>query len=76
MVSDPTSAGVSIGTQTGVRNLFTYDEFQRMRQRNQVFKTMFAAESNASRENVSIGGGSLEELPRGWCPVIIFPRSV
>ena len=62
MVSDPTSAGVSIGTQTGVRNLFTYDEFQRMRQRNQVFKTMFAAESNASRENVSIGGGSLEEL--------------
>jgi predicted permease len=62
MVSDPTSAGVSIGTQTGVRNLFTYDEFQRMRQRNLVFKTMFAAESNASRENVSIGGGSLEEL--------------
>ena len=62
MVSDPTSAGVSIGTQTGVRNLFTYDEFKRMRQRNQVFTTMFAAESNASRENVSIGGGSLEEL--------------
>src|SRR5512132_457413 len=54
MVSDPTSAGVSIGTETGVRNLFTYDEFQRMRQRNPVFKTMFAAESNASRENVSI----------------------
>jgi predicted permease len=62
MLSDPNSAGVSIGTQTGERSLFTYEEFDRMRERNQVFTRMFAAESNASRENVSINGGSLEEL--------------
>src|ERR1700757_1318603 len=32
MVSDPNAAGVSIGTQTGERNLFTYEEFDRMRE--------------------------------------------
>ena len=62
LLSDPTSAGVSIGTQTGIRNLFTYDEFRRMSERNQMFSGMFAAESDANRENVSISGGSLEEL--------------
>lgn len=62
MVSDPNSAGVSIGTQTGIRNLFTYEEFAKMRNRNQVFTGMLAAESNASRMNVSIDGGSLEEM--------------
>src|SRR6185503_1233180 len=61
-VSDPTSAGVSIGTQTGVRSLFTYEEFAKLRERNQVFSGMLAAESNASRMNVSIDGASLEEL--------------
>src|SRR5438105_5051312 len=62
MVSDPTSAGVSIGTQTGVRGLFTYEEFAKMRQRNQVFTGMLASESSGSRLNVNIEGGSLEEL--------------
>src|ERR1700730_11844640 len=41
--SDPSAAGVSIGTQTGERNLFTHQEFARMRERNQVFSDMFAA---------------------------------
>jgi predicted permease len=62
MISDPTAAGVSIGTQTGERSLFTYEEFARMRERNPVFTGMFAAESSATRDNVSINGGSLEEL--------------
>jgi len=62
MLSDPNSSGVSIGTQGGERSLFTYEEFDRMRERNQVFTGMFAAESSAERENVSINGGSLEEL--------------
>jgi putative ABC transport system permease protein len=62
MVSDPNSAGVSVGRQNGERSLFTYEEFDRMRDRNQVFTGMFAAESSADRENVSINGGSLEEL--------------
>jgi predicted permease len=62
MVSDPTSAGVSIGTQSGVRRLFTYEEFAKMRARNQVFIGMLVAESSTSRMNVSIDAGSLEEL--------------
>ncbi|MBZ5591648.1 MAG: ABC transporter permease [Acidobacteriia bacterium] len=62
MISDPSAAGVNIGTQGGERSLFTCDEFARMRERNQVFTGMLAAESNAGRENVSINGGSLEEL--------------
>jgi hypothetical protein len=76
MVSEPHSAGVSIGTQTGVRNLFTYDEFQRMRQRNQVFSTMFAAESTASREKCASEGDRSKNSVRGWCLVIIFPHWV
>ena len=62
MVSDPNSAGVSVGTQNGERSLFTYEEFERMRDRNQVFTEMFAAESSADRDNVSINDGPLEEL--------------
>jgi hypothetical protein len=62
MVSDPNAAGVRVGTQGGDRSLFTYEEFARMRDRTQVFSDMLAAESDASRENVSINGGSLEEL--------------
>ena len=62
MVSDPNAAGVHVGTQGGERSLFTYEEFARMRDRTQVFTDMFAAESDASGENVSINGGSLEEL--------------
>ena len=60
-LSDPGSSGVAIGTQGGDRSLFTYEEFQRLREHNQVFASMFGAESNASRVNISIGGGSLEE---------------
>lgn len=62
LVSDPTSAGVSQGTQTGERSLFTCEEFQRMAERNQVFNDAFGAQSNASRLNVSIAGGPLEEF--------------
>ncbi|HVP46369.1 MAG TPA: ABC transporter permease [Bryobacteraceae bacterium] len=62
MVSDPSAAGVNIGTQGGDRSLFTREEFSRMRERNQVFTDMLAAESDASRENVSINGGSMEEM--------------
>jgi hypothetical protein len=35
MASDPAAAGVSIGTQTGERSLFTCEEFARIRDRNQ-----------------------------------------
>ncbi len=61
LLSDPTSAGVSIGTQGGTRSLFTYEEFEQVRDHNEVFTGMFAAESNPSRLNVHLGSGPVEE---------------
>jgi predicted permease len=61
LLSDPTSGGVSIGTQTGERSLFTYEEFERLREGSEVFQGMFASESNPSRLNVRVGNGPVEE---------------
>ncbi len=61
LLSDPASSGVSMGTETGVRSLFTYEEFVQLRDRNGVFSGMFAAESNPGRLNIRIGGGAVEE---------------
>ena len=60
-LSDPGSMGVSIGTHNGDRSLFTYEEFERLRARSQVFRSMFGSESSVNRVNLSIGGGSMEE---------------
>lgn len=60
-LSDPASAGVSVGTNDGERNLFSYEEFERLRARNQVFTGMFAAESNPVRVNLSVAGGGQED---------------
>ena len=62
LLSDPEAAGVSIGSQNGDRSLFTCDEFRSLANRNQVFTSMFGAESNASRTNASIKGGPREEM--------------
>ncbi len=61
-VSDPASSGVSIGLQGGERSLFSFEEFRRMRDRNQVFTGMFGSESDARTLNISVGGGSPEEV--------------
>ncbi len=60
-LSDPASAGVSIGIQNGVRSLFTYEEFERVRDSQQVFSGMFASESGLPRVQVAIGGAPPEE---------------
>src|SRR5438046_160998 len=56
MLSDPGSSGVSIGSETGERNLFSYPEFVHLRDHNQVFSSMFASESSKSQLNVSVDG--------------------
>jgi len=61
LLSDPTSAGVSIGTQQGERSLFTYEEFEHLRDATAVFAGVFAAESNPARVNVRVAGGAPEE---------------
>jgi predicted permease len=61
LLSDPDSAGVSIGIQDGERSLFTYEEFEYLRDRNGVFSGVFASESNPARLNVRVGNGAVEE---------------
>ncbi len=62
MLSDPSSSGVSTGTQSGNRSLYSYGEFVGLRSRNQIFSGMFAAQSNHDRQNVNIAGGAPEEV--------------
>jgi predicted permease len=62
LLSDPDSGGVSIGTQTGERSLFTYQEFEHIRDQNQVFSGVFASESSPARINMRIGQGAVEEV--------------
>lgn len=62
LLSDPSSSGVSMGTQDGVRSLFSFDEYRHIRDRQQVFDGMFAAESSTSRVSASVDGGSAENI--------------
>ena len=62
MLSDPDSGGVSIGTQDGERSLFTYEEFEQLRDRNRSFTGLLASQSEANRLNASIAGGPVEEI--------------
>src|SRR5208283_5994331 len=40
LLSDPSSAGVSMGSEGGVRSLFSVQEFHHLRDRQQVFSGM------------------------------------
>ena len=61
-LSDPDSAGVAVGSNTGERNLLTYSEFEQLRDRLNVFDGMFASESNLPRVDARIGSGLREDL--------------
>jgi predicted permease len=62
LLSDPSASGVSQGAQGGVRSLFSVQEFQHLRDRQQVFSGMYAAESEAQRVSATIDGGAPENL--------------
>src|ERR1039458_952982 len=62
LLSDPSSSGVSQGSQGGVRSLFSFQEFQHLRDRQQVFSGMYAAESHAQRYSATIDGSAPENL--------------
>ena len=61
-LTDPTANGVSIGTSGGERGNLSTREFEALRDRNQVFSGMFAAQSNLDRRNVAIDGKPPEEV--------------
>jgi hypothetical protein len=62
LLSDPSAEGVSQGTHGGVRDLFTVQEFQQIRDHQTVFSGMYGAESEAQRLSASIDGGAPEFL--------------
>jgi predicted permease len=62
LISDPSASGVSQGSQGGVRSLFSFQEFQHLRDRQQVFSGMYAAESHAQRYSATIDGSAPEIL--------------
>jgi predicted permease len=62
MLSDPERSGVMIGSQTGVRSLFTYAEFEQMRAGATVFSGLFASESQAPRASIRVDGEAAEEV--------------
>ncbi|MGE5357640.1 MAG: ABC transporter permease, partial [Bacteroidales bacterium] len=61
-LSDPDSAGVGVGTQRGTRSLFTYQEFERLRDGAQPVVELCAAESSPARLQVRVDAGAVEEV--------------
>jgi predicted permease len=62
LLSDPSAEGVGIGSASGERGLFSFQEFQHICDGQQVFQGMFAAQSSAERVNATIDGGAPENL--------------
>ena len=62
LLSNPNANGVSVGTQGGERNLFSYGEFEHIRDKQQVFDGMFVAQSEAQRVRAGIDGGMPEDV--------------
>jgi hypothetical protein len=60
MLTDPDRSGVSIGSAGGERDLLTYTEFEKLRDRSKTLD-LCASESSLNRWSVRIAGGSQEE---------------
>src|ERR1017187_2554225 len=73
LLSDPSASGVSQGSQGGVRSLFSFQEFQHLRDRQQVFSGMYAAESDAQRVSATIDGGAPENIHERLVTGSYFP---
>ena len=56
VLTDPDSHGMSVGSEDGDRDLLTYPEFQELRERNQVFSGILAADSSVPRLVVVVEG--------------------
>jgi predicted permease len=54
-LTDPDAHGHSFGSEGGERSLLTYSEFEYLRDHNEVFSGIFAADSDPSKVQVTIG---------------------
>src|ERR1041384_7450803 len=58
LLTDPDSHGSSFGTEGGERLLLAYSEFQYLRDHNDVFFRMFAADSQLPDVEITLGSSS------------------
>jgi predicted permease len=58
LLTDPDAHGASFGSETGDRTLLAYSEFEYLRDHNDVFLGIFAADSNFPEVPVFFGGSS------------------
>ncbi len=58
VLTNPDEHGTHFGSQTGDRSLLAYSEFEYLRDQNQVFSKMFAADSTLQELEVTVGGSS------------------
>lgn len=68
VISDPQSSGMQNGTSDGERNLFTYHEFEGMREQNSVFSGLFTFSSQDYSAPVYLGSTD-ENSPANVCMV-------
>ncbi len=62
MLTNPSAAGVSMGSQTGERGLLSYPEFQELQQSADLFGGLLAVESSLSRWQIRLGTSDSEEV--------------
>jgi predicted permease len=62
VLTDPDSHGALFGGEDGERSLLAYSEFQYLRDRNEVFSHIFAADSQLPDIDVRIGNASANSL--------------
>jgi predicted permease len=66
LLSDPDAHGMWIGSGTGVRELFSYQDFEFLRDHNQVLSGIFAASSGAGPSEVRVGGSDPGSIPENF----------
>src|SRR5258705_11871439 len=64
ILTDPDAHGSSFGSEGGERSQLAYSEFQYLREHNQVFSHIFAADSQLPEVAVRIGAGSANSQAR------------
>jgi len=76
VLSDPEAAGMATGISTGERSLFSYHEFEGLRDLNQAFSGLFAMSSQVWARPVSLGGSDdaspalIRMVSGGYFPVL------
>src|ERR1700683_2602871 len=56
ILTDPNSHGQSFGSESGDRSLLAYSEFEYLRDHNDVFSSVFAADSQLPEVRATVGG--------------------